>query len=73
MALTAETASGFYYWFELNYSMYATDLRPIFRFGSLTGADDCCEIGLRSLKGRCHGNQFLYPIYTIFFVTVTTV
>jgi len=22
------------------------------------GVDDCCEIWLRSLKGRCHGNQF---------------
>jgi len=58
MTQTAEIASGFYNWFELNYfTKYPTDLRQIFEIGSLTGVDDCCENGLRSLKGSCHGNQ----------------
>ena len=53
------SASGFYHSFKSNYlKMYVTDLRPIFSIGSLTGVDDCCKIGLRSLKGRCHGNHF---------------
>ena len=37
---------------------YATDLRPIFGIGSRAGVDDCCEIGLRTIKGRYHGKQF---------------
>jgi len=37
-ALTAETAFGFYYWFEPNYfRKYANDVREIFRIGSLMG------------------------------------
>ena len=31
------------------------------------GIDDCCEIGLRSFKGHCHGNQFLFVQSTHFF------
>jgi len=49
MTLTAETASGFYYWFDANYlRKYLTDLREVFRIGSLTAIDeeDCSEIGL---------------------------
>ena len=63
------TASGFYYWFEPSYfRKYATDLRELFRIGSLVGIDDCCKTGLRSLKGRCHGNQFCLfnPHYDFF-------
>jgi len=30
--------------------IYTTDLCPVFRIGSPTGKDDCCEIGLRSLR-----------------------
>jgi len=53
------SASGFYHSFKSNYlKMYVTDLRSIFSIGSLTGVDDCCKIGLLSLKGRCHGNHF---------------
>ena len=46
---------------------YATDLRKLLPIGSNTGVDDCCEIGLRSLKGRCHDNQFLFIQSTQFF------
>ena len=68
MTLTAETASGFYYWFNANiyFRKYATDLREICRIGSLSGIGDCCEMELRSLKGRCHGNQFLFVHFTFF-------
>ena len=67
MTLTAETASRFYGCFEPSYfRKYATDhLCPIFRIGSLTCIDDCCEIGL--LKGHCDGNQFLFIESTQFF------
>ena len=46
--------------------------RPIFAtfsqlVRSLRGIDDCCEIELQSLKGRCHGNQFLFIQSTQFF------
>jgi len=68
MTLTAENASGFYCLFEPGYfRKYATDLRDIFTIGSLRGIDDCCEIELQSLKGRCHGNQFLFIQSTQFF------
>jgi len=61
MTLTSESASGFYYWFDANYfKKYVTDLPEIFRIGSLSGVDDCCEMGLRSLKGPI----FAYSIYT---------
>jgi len=43
--------------------MYDTYLREIFRVGMLVSVDDCCEIGLRSLKRRCHGNQFVMYIF----------
>ena len=49
MTLTAETTSGFCYWFDANYfRKYLTDLREVFRIGSLTAIDeeDCSEIGL---------------------------
>jgi len=49
------------------------DLRETFRIGSLMGADDCSEIGLRSLNARCHSNQFLFIQSTQSFVTVTNV
>jgi len=53
---------------------YATDLRPIFGIGSRAGVDDCCEIGLRTIKGRyTMANNFVYSIRAIFFVTVTNV
>ena len=52
MTRSAETASGFYYWFESNYFIkYETDRHSVFRIDSPEGVDDCCEIGLRSLKG----------------------
>ena len=74
MTLTAENAFRFYYWFEPNYFRnHATDLREIFRIGSLMGVDDCCEIGLRSLSGPCHDNRFLFIQSTIFLVTVINV
>ena len=54
--------------FEPNYfRKYATDLRKFLPIGSITGVDDCCEIGLWSLKGRCHDNQFLFIQSTQFF------
>jgi len=34
---------------------------------SVMGVDDCCEMGLRSLKGRCRGNQFLFIQSAMFF------
>jgi len=38
---------------------YATDLRRCFSAGGmLTGVGDCGEIGSRSIKVRCHGNNF---------------
>jgi len=40
------------------YQKVPIELRQIFRIGSHTGADDCCETGLRSLIGCCHGNHF---------------
>jgi len=59
MTLTVETASGIYYWFVANcLRKYATDLSEIFRIGSLSDVDDWREMGLRSLKGCCHDNQF---------------
>jgi len=60
MTLTAESTAGFLLFIRAQLPRkYATDLRPIFRIGSPTGVDDCCKIGLRLLKGRCHGNHFL--------------
>jgi len=41
------------------YRKYSTDIRQIFRIGKLMGADGRCGIELRSLKGHCHGKQFL--------------
>jgi len=70
MTLTAETASGFYYLLEANYfRKYVTDLREMSRIGRLSGVglDNCCEMGLRSLKGRRRGSQFFYSIHTLFF------
>ena len=60
MTLTAETASEFYYWFEPSYFMkYVTDLRQFTTLLALfVYRDGCCEMWLRSLKGRCHGNRF---------------
>jgi len=58
----------FFHWFEANYfRKYATDLREIFRIDRLLGLDNCCEIGLRSLMGRCHGNKFSFIQSTQFF------
>ena len=49
---------GFFHMFETNYfTKYATDLRDIFRI----------EMWLRSLKGRCHGNRFIFTHSTQFF------
>ena len=49
---------GFFHMFEANYfTKYATDLRDIFRI----------EMWLRSLKGRCHGNRFIFTHSTQFF------
>jgi len=51
MTLTAETASGFYHWFEANYfRKCATDLFEIFAIDSLSGKDDRRVMGLRSLQ-----------------------
>jgi len=48
-----------YYSFESDLlKKYATDFRRFFSAGRPTGVDDCYEIGLLSLKGRCHGNKF---------------
>jgi len=62
--LTAEGASSFYNSYEPNFlKMYATNLHQIFRIGSNMvnmGTEDCCEIGLQSLKRCCHGNQFFF-------------
>jgi len=44
---------------------YDTDLREIFRVGMRLSVDDCCEIGLRSLKRR-HGNQFVIQLAHFF-------
>ena len=61
MTLTAETASGFYYWFEPQ--LFQKVPPPtvaqfsIFRIGCLTGVDDCCEIGLRSLTWLFYRNH----------------
>jgi len=69
MTQTVETATIFYYRLKANYfRTNATDLREIFRISSVSGVDNCCEMGLRSLKGRCHGNHFLFNP-TLFFVT----
>ena len=48
---------------------YVTDFHKIFRIGSLMGVGDCCEMGLRSLKGCCRGNQIFFTLSTKFFVT----
>jgi len=53
--------------FKANYfRKYASGLREVFRIGNLSGIDDCCQMGLRSLKGRFHGNHFLIQS-TVFF------
>ena len=64
-----------YYLFEANYfRKYATNLRLIFRIGSLMSVDDRCEIGLRSLKGsRTATNFCFFSIHAIILVTVTNV
>jgi len=54
--------------FEPNYfRKYATDFCKLLPIGSITGVDNCRQIGLRSLKGRCHDNQFLFIQSTQFF------
>ena len=60
MTLRAKTASGLYYSFGSDLlKKYPTDLRRFFSpAGRPTGVDDSYEIGLLSLKGRCHGNKF---------------
>jgi len=47
--------------------VYVTDLCEVFRMDSLFGRDDCCEMGSRSLKGYCHGNQLCFTQSTQFF------
>ena len=42
---------------------YATDLRKLFRIGSLSGVDDCCEIELRSLEGFIRSTPFFVTQY----------
>ena len=70
MTLTAETASGFYHFRQAKFSQNVCDRSsPNFRIGSPAGVDDCCKLALRSLKGRCHGNQLLFTRSTDFFVT----
>jgi len=52
--------SSLSYSFELDLlEKYSTDLRRSSPAGRPTGVDDCCEIWLRSVKGRCHVNNFL--------------
>jgi len=68
MTLTAETASGFYHFRQAKFSQNVCDRSsPNFRIGSPAGVDDCCKLALRSLNGRCHGNQFLFTRSTDFF------
>jgi len=74
MTVTADTVSGFYYWFEPSYfKKYVTNLREIYRIAGFKGVDVCCGMRLRSLKGRCYGNRFFLLNHHNFFVTVTNV
>jgi len=59
MTLTAETASGFYYWFKPSYfRKYSTDLRQIFRFGQVMGTDDRCEMGCNHSRDIAMATNF---------------
>jgi len=61
MTLNDRNSSGFYYWFEPSYlKKYLTNYREIYRIAGFKGVDVCCEMRLRSLKGRCYGNRFLF-------------